>query len=58
MAPMTTERAIENAAASMRMEGFTVGEEQKDLMRRILNGELTMEEALAGIRQKYQAEAQ
>lgn len=58
MAPMTTERAIENAAASMRMEGFTVGEEQKDLMRRILNGELTMEEALAGIRQKYQPEAQ
>lgn len=54
MAPMTIDRAIENAVVSTNMEGFAIGEEQKQLIKSIISGEITLEEALAQIKKKYE----
>lgn len=54
MAPMTIDRAIENAVVSTNMEGFALGEEQKQLIKSIISGEITLEEALAQIKKKYE----
>ena len=53
MAPVTIDRAIENAVASTNMEGFHLGEEQKELIKKITLGEITLEEVINQIRQKY-----
>ena len=42
--PVSTERAIRNAAASVEMEGFTVTDYSKDLCRKLLNKEITKAE--------------
>lgn len=54
MAPMTLDRAIENAVVSTNMEGFALGEEQKQLIKSIISGEITLEDALAQIKKKYE----
>ena len=53
MAPVTIDRAIENAVVSTNMEGFRLGEEQKELIKKITLGEITLEEVINQIRQKY-----
>ena len=53
MAPVTIDRAIENAVVSTNMEGFRLGEEQKELIKQITLGEITLEEVINQIRQKY-----
>lgn len=44
--PMTLERAMNNAIVSTEMEGFTLTAEQRELMRRVLEKELTLKEAI------------
>ena len=41
------EKALENAVASVEMEGFTVDEETKEMCAKLLIGEITFEEYLA-----------
>ena len=41
------EKALENAVASVEMEGFKVDEETKEMCAKLLKGEITFEEYLA-----------
>lgn len=43
-------RAINNAAASIEMEGFEVLPEYKKLCEKLLNKEITMEEYIAAVK--------
>ncbi len=47
------EKAVKNAAAITEVEGFTVTEEHKMLIKKILLGEITTQEAINEIRKKY-----
>ena len=38
------QKAIDNAVASIEMEGFQVSEETKEMCRRYLSGEITFDE--------------
>lgn len=49
MSPIN-ERAINNAAASLEMEGFTVLPEYKKLCEKLLNKEITMAEYIATVK--------
>lgn len=50
---MTIERAMKNAIISNEIEGFTVTEEQRELMKKVLTKEITLKEAIAKLNQKY-----
>lgn len=41
---MSIDKAIENAVASIEMEGYHIDEKSKELCKRLLSGEITMEE--------------
>lgn len=41
---MSIDKAIENSAASVKMEGFEIDEQCKVWCRKMLQGEITMEE--------------
>lgn len=41
---MSIDKAIENSAASVAMEGYLIDEQCKEWCRKLLQGELTMEE--------------
>lgn len=43
----TNKEAVENAAASIKMEGFAVSEQSKQWCEQLLNHEITFEEYLA-----------
>ncbi|MBQ9946976.1 MAG: antitoxin VbhA family protein [Oscillospiraceae bacterium] len=43
---MTPERAVDNAIASTKMEGFKISDEQRSLMLKVVRGEITFDEAL------------
>lgn len=43
------DRAMQNAEFSLRMEGLSVSEDCKDLCRRMLAGEITLEQYLASV---------
>lgn len=45
------EKAVENAAASVEMEGFHVDEETKIMCERLLKGEIAYDEYLAFVLQ-------
>ena len=45
------EKAVENAVASVEMEGFHVDEETKKMCERLLKGEITYDEYLAFVLQ-------
>ena len=45
------EKAVENAATSVEMEGFHVDEETKIMCERLLMGEITYDEYLAFVLQ-------
>ncbi|MGN0668915.1 MAG: antitoxin VbhA family protein [Oscillospiraceae bacterium] len=49
---MTLERAMKNAIVSTEMEGFVVTEEQRELMKKVLNNEITLKEAIAVLNKK------
>ena len=46
---MSNERALENAIASVQMEGFPVSAQMKDDCVRLLNGELSVAELVKEI---------
>lgn len=52
------ERAINNAIASIEMEGFVITDEQRELVKRVVNKEISYEEALKSIKNKYKQENQ
>ena len=47
MAPMSVEKSIANAVASLHMEGLTAKPVYEELCRRLLRGEITMNEYVA-----------
>ncbi len=47
MAPVTIDRAIENAVASAKMEGIIIDENMKSLIKKVIEGNLSIEEALS-----------
>ena len=48
---MSIDKAIENAVASVEMEGFSIDEQSKDLCRKLLNQEISMEQYISLIKQ-------
>lgn len=48
---MSIDKAIENAVASVEMEGFSIDEQSKDLCKKLLNNEISMEEYISLIKQ-------
>ena len=53
MKPMTTERAVNNAIVSTQMEGFVITEEIKKLIVKLMNVEITLDEALKQLNDSY-----
>ena len=53
MKPMTTERALNNAIVSTQMEGFVITEEIKKLIVKLMNEEITLDEALKQLNDSY-----
>lgn len=53
---MTKERALNNAIVSTRMEGVLVSDEQRAMLEKVLNGELSLKKALEQINDKYVGE--
>ena len=49
---MSIDKAIENSAASVEMGGFRIDEQCKDWCRKLLNGELSMEEYIVLVKQR------
>lgn len=49
---MSIDKAIENSAASVKMEGYQIDEQCKDWCRKLLQGELTMEEYIVLVKQR------
>ena len=49
---MSIDLAIENSAASVEMEGFIIDDQCKDLCRKLLQGDLTMDEYIAFVKRK------
>ena len=54
MAQMTPERAVDNAIASIKMEGFEVTEEHRELILKLLSGEITTDDAFEILKKKYE----
>lgn len=44
---MSIDKAIENAVASVEMEGFSIDEHSKELCRKLLNNEISMEQYIS-----------
>lgn len=44
---MSVEKAIENAVASIEMEGFSVDEQSKVWCKQLLNNEISMEQYIS-----------
>ncbi len=49
---MSVDTAIENASASLTMEGFSIDQKAKELVRLVLENKMTTEEYIAIIKQK------
>ena len=47
MAPMSVEKSIANAVASLRMEGLVAKPVYEELCRQLLRGEISMSEYIA-----------
>lgn len=48
---MSIDKAIDNAVASVEMEGFYIDEQCKDWCRMLLNNEISMEQYVSLIKQ-------
>ena len=46
MTAMTIERAVDNAIVSTEMEGFVITEKHREHIIKLMNKEITLEEAL------------
>jgi hypothetical protein len=55
---MSIDQAINNAAASVEMEGFHIDDQSKEWCRKLLCKEITMEEYIHLIKQKAGVNAQ
>ena len=53
MKPMTIERAVNNAIVSTQMEGFVITEEIKKLIVKLMDEEITLDEALKQLNDSY-----
>ena len=49
---MSIDKAIENSAASVGMEGYEIDDQCKDWCRKVLLGEMTMEEYIVLIKRR------
>lgn len=49
---MSIDKAIENSVASVEVEGFRIDEQCKDWCRKLLKGELSMEEYIVLVKQR------
>ena len=49
----TVERAVDNAIVSTQMEGFVITEEIKKLIVKLMNEEITLDEALKQLNDSY-----
>ncbi len=54
MAQMTPERAVDNTIASAKMEGFEVSEEHRELIMKLMSGEITTDDAFEVLKKKYE----
>lgn len=54
MAEMTPERAVDNAIASTKMEGFVVTDEHRELIMKLMSGEITTDDAFEVLKKKYE----
>ncbi|MCM1113877.1 MAG: antitoxin VbhA family protein [Clostridium sp.] len=52
MSEVQIEKTINNAAASIEMEGFSIDEQSKMLCRKLLLNEITMEQYIALVKQR------
>lgn len=52
MSEVQIEKAINNAVASIEMEGFLIDEQSKMLCRKLLLNEITMEQYIALVKQR------
>lgn len=48
---MSVDKAIDNAVASVEMEGFYINEQCKDWCRMLLNNEISMEQYISLVKQ-------
>lgn len=48
---MSIDKAINNAIASVEMEGFSVDEQSKEWCRKLLNNEISMEQYISLVKQ-------
>ena len=55
MQEMTIDRAVNNAIASVEMEGFTITGAERDLIYKLVNKEITLKEALQQLSKKKSA---
>lgn len=49
---MSIDKAIENSAASVEMEGYTIDDECKAWCRKLLQGELSMDEYIVLVKNR------
>lgn len=52
MTAMAIERAVDNAIAYTKMEGFAITEKHKELIMELMKKEITLEEALKELNKK------
>ena len=55
MREMTVDRAVDNAIASVEMEGFTITGAERDLIYKLVRKEITLEDALKQLNEKKSA---
>ncbi len=53
MSEIQIEKSIRTATASLEMEGFSVNEQSKLWCKKLLNKEITMEEYISLVKEKY-----
>ena len=52
MNDVAIERILKNTKFTMEMEGFAIDQEQEDIGRRILNGELRLADYIESVKQE------
>ena len=55
MQEMTIDRAVNNAIASVEMEGFTISGDERDLIYKLVRKEITLADALKQLNEKKSA---
>lgn len=55
MQEMTIDRAVNNAIASVEMEGFTITDTERNLIYKLVKKEITLNDALQQLNEKKSA---